>query len=186
MRKSQNSYLNMAIAILQHFANHVNVWINVRTVVSQREKINQTVEAIKAAALKQTEYNPVGHTASKDRIRELLESALYQIALCLRSYAGVVENEVLLEKTNFSRSSLHILRGNDLFRIANMIADTCEGYLTDLAEYEVDQAMIDELRDLANQSETLYAQRDTVVDERMEATARIEQLLKQLRKQLKT
>jgi ElaB/YqjD/DUF883 family membrane-anchored ribosome-binding protein len=67
-----------------------------------------------------------------------------------------------------------------------MMADVSEEYLADLAEYEVDQTMIDRLRNLAGQLETLYAQRDTVVDERMEATTRIEQLFKQLRKQLKT
>jgi hypothetical protein len=104
----------------------------------------------------------------------------------VRSYAGVTENEVLLEKTNFSRSALHILRSNDLFHIANMMANICEEHLTVLAEYEVDQAMVDKLRKLANQFETLYAQRDTVIDERMEATARLNQLFTQLRKQLKT
>jgi ElaB/YqjD/DUF883 family membrane-anchored ribosome-binding protein len=176
----------MATAVLQHFENHVNIWIDVKIVSLQREKVNQTVEAIKVAAIKQVECNPVGYTASKDQTRDLLESILYQTALYVRSYAGIAENEILLEKTNFSRSALHILRENDLLRVANMIADICEEYLADLAEYEVDQAMIDKLRKLTSQLETLYAQRDIVIDERMEATARIEQLLKQLRKQLKT
>ncbi|MDR0604349.1 MAG: hypothetical protein LBG80_08625 [Bacteroidales bacterium] len=186
MRKSQDNYLNMAIAVMQHFANHVNVWINTKIVALYREKVNQTVEEIKTARLKQTDSNPVGHTASKAQTRDVLETTLYQVALCVRSYAGVTENEVLLEKTNFSRSALYILRENDLCSIAMVIVNVCMEHLSELAEYGIDQTIVDNLRNLANQLQTLYAQRDIVIDERMEATAHIEQLLKQLRKQLKT
>jgi hypothetical protein len=51
MRKSQNNYLNRAIAVLKYFENHVSAWINVKIVASQREKVNQIVKAIDAAAI---------------------------------------------------------------------------------------------------------------------------------------
>jgi hypothetical protein len=177
MKQSQSNYLNMANAVLQHFDNHAAAWSNVRIAASGVEKVRSTVNAIHTAAVKQNENNPVGYTASKEQARDSLETTLYQTALRVRSYAGVIGNEVLTQKTRFSRSSLDLLKTGDLCVNANTLADACEENLAGLAEYQVDQAAVDRLRELAAQTQTLYARRDTVVDERMEATARLKQLL---------
>jgi hypothetical protein len=186
MRQTQSNYLNRANAVLQHFDNHVPVWANVKTVASDVEKVRSAVDTIDAAALKQNENNPTGYTASKEQTRDSLETALYLTALRVRSYAGATDNEVLAQKTRFSRSSLDVLKTADLCIAANTLADACGAYLADLAEYQVDQTAVNRLRELASKTKTLYTQRDTVIDERMEATARLKQLFARLRGLLKT
>jgi hypothetical protein len=176
----------MAGAVMQHFDNHAETWSNVRTVATGVTKVRSAMDAINAVALKQNENNPVGYTASKEQTRDMLEATTYLTALRVRSYAGAIGNEVLAQKTQFSRSSLDDLRTNDLCIVANTLADACEEYSGDLAEYQVDQSTVNKLRERAAKTNTLYAQRDTVVDERMEATARLKQLFAELRRLLKT
>jgi hypothetical protein len=185
MKKVQNNYLNMAEAVLQFFDKHESIWSKIKLVVACITKTRSIVNAINAAAKKQNENNPKGYTATKEQTRDSLETAIYQTGLRVRSYARETDNEILLEKTNFSRSTLGSMPTNNLFIIANVLADACSEYLAELAEYEIDQSIIDSLRELAMQTRTLYAQRDTVIDERMEATTRLEQLFTKLRTQLK-
>jgi hypothetical protein len=186
MRQSQSNYLNMANAVLQHFDNHTTVWSNVSIVVTCLAKVRYAVEAINVVAVKQNDNNPTGYTASKEQVRDSLENCAYLTALRARSYAGATGNEVLAQKTRFSRSSLDGLKTNDLCIAANTLADACEENLAELAEYQVDQSTVNRLRELAVKTQTLYAQRDTVIDERMEATERLKQFFAQLRGLLKT
>jgi hypothetical protein len=186
MRQNQSNYLNMASAVLQHFDNHASIYVNVRIVASGVDKVRSTVDVINAVALKQNENNPMGYTASKEQTRDSLETTLYLAALRVRSYAGATDNKVLAQKTQFSRSSLDALRTDDLCLAANTLADACEEHLADLAEYQVDQTVATRLRELVKKTKTLYAKRDTVIDERMEATARLKDLFAQLRGLLKT
>jgi hypothetical protein len=185
MTKRQSNYLNMVEAVLKHFDNHASIWVKITLITMVLEKLRSIVEAINAAAIKQNQNNPVGHTASKEQIRDMLETILYQTALRVRTYAGIIGDEVLAEKTKFSRSSLDLLGNNDIVIISNILADACTEHLAGLVDYQVDQAMVDKLRELATQTRTLYAYRDTVIDERMEATSRLQQLFTQARKQLK-
>jgi hypothetical protein len=186
MKQSQGNYLNMANAVLQHFDNHAPVWANVGVVVSGVAKVHSVVDAINAVAVKQNENNPVGYTALKEQARDTLETTFYLTALRVRSYAGATGNETLAQKTRFSRSSLDALKTNDLCVAAVTLANACEEVLADLAEYQVDRSAVNNLRELAVQTKTLYARRDAVIDERMEATARLEQHFTRLRGLLKT
>jgi hypothetical protein len=185
MTKRQNNYLNMVVAVLKHFDNYTSIWSEINLILMILEKVRSIVKAILATAIKQAENNPVGYTASKEQTRDILETMLYQIALRVRTYARITDNKVLVEKTRFSRSSLDLLGNNDLVIVSNMLADACTEHLAELVDYQVDQAMVDKLQELATQTKTLYAQRDTVIDERMEATARLQQLFTQVRKQIK-
>jgi uncharacterized coiled-coil protein SlyX len=93
---------------------------------------------------------------------------------------------VLLEKMRFSRSALDTLGINDLLTRSRLVLDACKANLPALTEYQVDQKTVDELQQRIDRTAQLYAQRDTVIDRRMEATARLQELFAQARKQLKT
>jgi hypothetical protein len=186
MKKTQSNYLNMASAVLKHFDNHPSEWSNITIIASGVKKAYAIVDAINEAAKKQSENNPAGYTATKEQTRDLLEDTIYQTGLRLRSFARETDNEILLKKTNFSRSTISLMTTNNLFILSGTMADACSEYLAELVEYQIDRSTVDSLNNLATQTKTLYAQRDTVIDERMEATARLNQLFTQLRKQLKT
>jgi uncharacterized coiled-coil protein SlyX len=186
MKIAQSNYLNMLNAVLAHFDNNTPLWTGIGTVATCVGKLKNTVANITVAATSQGENNPVGHTAAKEQARDGLENLLYLTALRVRSYAGIAGDEVLLEQMRFSRSELDILGINDLLTRSRMALDACTANLSALTEYQVDQNTINNLQQLIDQTAQLYAQRDTVIDRRMEATARLQELFAQARKQLKT
>jgi hypothetical protein len=186
MKISQSNYLNMSNAVLAHFDNNVSVWTGIRIVTESVGRLRNTLADIAATATRQSENNPVGHTAAKELSRDGLEELVYLTALRIRSYAGIAGDEVLLEKMRFSRSALDILGINDLLTRSRLVLDACKANLPVLTEYQVDQTTVEELQQRIDRTAQLYAQRDTVIDQRMEATARLQQLFTQARKQLKT
>jgi hypothetical protein len=101
MRQTQSNYLNMAGAVMPHFDNHAEAWLNVRTVATGVAEVHSATDAVNAAALKQNENNPAGYTASKEQTRDLPETTVYFTALRVRSYAGATGSEVLAQKTQF-------------------------------------------------------------------------------------
>ncbi|MDR3268367.1 MAG: hypothetical protein LBT83_04795 [Tannerella sp.] len=185
MKISQSNYLNMSNAVLTHFDNNVPAWTGIRVVSNGVGKLRTTLTDITGTATKQGENNPVGHTAAKEHARDGLEGLVYLTALRVRSYAGIAGDDVLLEKMRFSRSALDILGTNDLLTRSRLVLDACVAHLPALTDYQVDQKTIDDLQQRIDRTAQLYAQRDTVIDQRMEATARLQQLFTQARKELK-
>jgi uncharacterized coiled-coil protein SlyX len=186
MKITQSNYLNMLNAVLAHFDNNTPIWTGISIVATGVNKLKNTVANITVAATSQGETKPVGHTAANEQARDGLENLLYLTALRVRSYAGIAGDEVLLEQMRFSRSALDLLKINDLLTRSRLVMDACTANLSALTEYQVDQNTINDLQQLIDQTAQLYAQRDTVIDQRMEATARLQELFAQARKQLKT
>jgi hypothetical protein len=186
MTISQSNYLNMSNAVLTHFDNNVPAWSGTGIVSKGVGRLRDTIMDITGTATKQDENNPVGHTVAKERSRDGLEGLVFLTALRVRSYAGAADDDVLLEKMRFSRSSLDTLGTNVLLTRSRMVLDACVANLPALTDYQIDQKTIDELQQRIDRTALLYAQRDTIIDRRMEATAHLQQLFTQARKQLKT
>jgi lysyl-tRNA synthetase class I len=186
MKIAQSNYLNMANAVITLFDGKLSAWRDIPVLVDGVERVRRIIAAIREAARKQGENKSTGHTAAKERSRDELENLTYQTAVRVRSYAGATENDVLATQMRFSRSSLDKMKTNDLLTLAQVIADACSAHLPELREYKIDETTVDSLRRCVEQTAQLYAQRDVVIDQRMEATSRLEQLFTEARTHLKT
>jgi hypothetical protein len=175
----------MMNAVVRHFDDNSNVWMNNPLVVERVNSLKTTGEAIKTAATKQKNTDSKGHTAAKERARNELESLLYRTAIRLRTHARLTNNDVLMAKLNFSQSELGRMKHNELLTCSRVVAAACEEYLPELANYQIDSAMVNELRQSIELTSSLYAERDTVVNQRVEATAGLEKLFVDARSQLK-
>jgi hypothetical protein len=185
MKDGQSNYLNMVNAVLTLFEGNKAAWNGVVVVVDGFDRLKATGLSLNDAAAKQKDSDPKGHTAAKERSRDALENLLYRVALRVRSYARTVDNDVLVSKTLFSRSELDRLKTNDLLTLGRVVRDACAENIDALEVYQVEQSTVDSLSELIDRTAELYAKRDTVVDQRMEATGHLVQLFGQARKQLK-
>jgi lysyl-tRNA synthetase class I len=185
MKDGQSNYLNMTNAVLQHFDDNASAWNGIPVVVTGLERLKKTGAAIRDAATKQKNNNPTGHTAAKERSRDKLENLTYRVAVRVRSYSRATDNDVLTEKLIFSRSALDRMKHNDLLTCSRVVLNTCNEYLPSLSDYQVDQTVVDELAQSIEQTAQLFAERDIVVDQRMEATSDLTNLFTTARDQLK-
>jgi hypothetical protein len=185
MTNNQSNYLNMVNAVLSLYDSNPAAWAGIVVVAGGVEQLRATLLAIIEAAKQQDANDSKGYTAAKEQVRNLLENLTYQSAVRVRSYAAVTGNEILRETVLFSRSDLDSMSTNDLLTHCRVVADACEANITELADYRIDAKTVDELRQRIEQTTLLYAQRDTVIDLRMESTDRLKRLFSQARKQLK-
>ncbi|MDR1897327.1 MAG: hypothetical protein LBR10_11115 [Prevotellaceae bacterium] len=185
MKDGQSNYLNMVNAVLKLFSDNLAAWNGIVVVVDGFKQLKETGLSLNDAATKQSDNDPKGHTAAKERSRDALENLLYRTALRVRSYARKIDDDVLAGKTLFSRSELDRLKTNDLLTRGRVVLDVCRDNLPALAAYQVDQKTVDSLSEYIERTAELYAKRDTVIDQRMEATERLARLFSQARKQLK-
>jgi len=185
MTTNQSNYLNMLNAVLSLFDSHPAAWAAIVTVAGGVERLRTTLEAIIETAKQQDANDSKGHTAAKEHSRDLLENLTYQMAVRMRSYAAVAGNEVLRKAAQFSRSDLDNMKTNELLTHCRVVADACDASVVELTDYRIDAKTVDELRQRIKQTAQLYAQRDTVIDRRTEATDRLKRLFSQARQQIK-
>ena len=185
MKDNQNNYLNMVNAVLTLFNGNAGAWNGIGVVADGYERLRETGLSLNDTVVKQRENDPKGHTAAKDRSRDALENLLYRTALRVRSYARTADNDVLVGKTLFSRSELDRLKTNDLLSCGRVVRDACIENLDALEAYLVAQSTVDSLSELIDRTAKLYAKRDTVIDQRTEATDQLKKLFGKARKQLK-
>jgi hypothetical protein len=185
MRTVQSNYLNMINAVRRHLETNSNVWSNNPLIVGGVISLNETGEAIKAAATKQQNSNPTGHTVAKERARNELEELAYRASVRLRTYARLTNNDALAAKLNFSQSALDRMKHNDLLTFGRVVVAACEKHLPELANYQIDSNMVKELSQSIERTASLYTERDTVVDQRVEVTADLDKLFAVARNQLK-
>jgi hypothetical protein len=185
MTTNQSNYLNMANAVLSLYDSNSAAWAGIVTVAGGVERLRATIASIIETAKQQDANDSKGHTVAKEQARDLLENLTYQTAVRMRSYAAVAGNEVVRAAVQFSRSDLDRMTTNELLTHCRVVADTCDANVAALADYRIDAKTVDDLRQRIELTAQLYAQRDTVIDQRMESTDRLKKLFSQARQQLK-
>jgi hypothetical protein len=185
MKKTQSNYLNMLNAVIRHFDDNTNLWNDIPLVVNEVNKLKQTGIEINAVATKQRENDPTGHTSAKEQVRDKLETLIYRTGTRLRIYARLINDDVTKAQLRFSQSSLDRMKHNELLICARVVVAACEKFLPELSDYQIDQATINELNQTIEQLVTLYAERDVVVDQRIEVTSGLNRLFAAARNQLK-
>jgi hypothetical protein len=185
MRTVQSNYLNMINAVRGHFSANTSVWSNNPLIASGVNNLNETGDAITAAATKQKINNPTGHTVAKERARNELEELVYRTSVRLRTYARLTNNDVLAVKLDVSQSALDRMKHNELLTFGRVIVAACEEHLSKLENYQIDSNTVSALSQSINLTASLYTERDTVVDQRGEVTADLDKLFTVARNQLK-
>jgi hypothetical protein len=186
MTGSQSNYLNMSSAVLTLFDRNPLAWKNTGVVADGVGRLRSTIADITGTATKQGENNPVGHTTAKEHSRDRLEDLVYRTALRVRSYAGIVGDDVLLEKMRFSRSSLDNLGINDLLTRSRIILDACVAHFPALDDYQVDRRFHPIVNNRIPQSVELSGLVDKLLQFVNSVLTRLQNLFAQIRKQLKT
>ncbi len=186
MNKSQSNYFNMAKAVLDVFDNSRQVWENKPLLSAAYNGLKTLCGSIDMAAAKQQENAPEGHTAAKEAARTELEDKLFVTGRKLRAFARLEDDAVAEKHSAFSRSSLDELSLNNLLNLSRAIAEVCNVRLPQLEAYEINEAVLTDLRTVADRLAVLNAHRDAVIDFRMENTLSIAGLLSEIRRELKT
>ncbi|MDR2027396.1 MAG: hypothetical protein LBQ01_07550 [Prevotellaceae bacterium] len=185
MTGNQSNYFKMVNAVVSLFESNPAAWNLIALLVKVMDNLRAIRDAISSTAVKQEANKPSGHTAAKEQARDILENLIYRAVLRIRSYAAIISDEVLSKTVRISHSTLDSMSINDLVTYSRMICDVCSANLDALADYGIDRTFVDELLGATEQAAGLYAHRDVVIDQRMEATSRLQDLFAQARKQLK-
>lgn len=84
-----------------------------------------------------------GHTLAKEVLRQNLLNATIDLVKRIKAYSSITENYTLLDDVNYSWSDLNILAQNNLSDISHKVIMVCTANMTALAEYGVDQSLLD-------------------------------------------
>lgn len=174
MNRSQSNKLSMfdsVIAVLRLFAEKIALLPILATL---RDEFFSKVALIK---LTDQEIKTVsaGKTNAKDEAKEDMIDLLYPMASSLYVYAKRSSNEQLKALTNLPKSSLFLMRENDLAIRANLIKDAVVANKTELADYLVTNEKIIALTDAVAAFENAAETKDSGFASR---TAAREALLK--------
>lgn len=104
------------------------------------------ISAIRSAHMVQL-MSTKGKTMSKKGRKELLTDMAYTVASAVQAYASVEEDDDLYELVKFGRWEILQTEDEELAQVCQLIHDTANGVVADLADYGVTPAMLTELQD---------------------------------------
>jgi lysyl-tRNA synthetase class I len=142
------------------------------------------VNQIEKLGLTQQERVTMGHTADKNLKRNQTAAVAYSVALKLRALAKVTKNQVLMQAVDYSQSELQQQAEENLLNTYQIIHDYGLEYKTQAEAYKLTDELLKRLQTAINESKPLSANRDTVGDQRIVATAALVDLFKQASSQL--
>jgi hypothetical protein len=139
--------------------NALSMYYTVRELCQQQSAIWQTNKPFKTVfelfvgKLPQIEQyrntqsvNLTGIAQAKTDKRAELSELAYFVANRVQSYALATNNQELLAKVNYSRSTFNRYRDTDLLALCNTIYEQAQTNLAQLADYSVDSALMNELQ----------------------------------------
>jgi hypothetical protein len=185
MTQKQLNTLTMCKAVLAHIDSKPAVWNNFAPIVAIVDNFRSTVEALSQQNMLQAERTTVGYTKDKDMQMTVMCNLTYQLLLKIRSYARIMNNQVLLYAINYSESQLQRGRETEVINRCQLIHDKGQEYLANLADFLVTPDLLSELQRAIDNFKPLSAKRDMVAGERITATANIPTLLKTVREELR-
>jgi hypothetical protein len=186
MNKTQSNFYTMLKAVCGIFENNKNILESNQLLYDGYNRLLTVNINITKAAAKQQENAPQGYTAAKDAMRVVLSDKLFLIGRRLRAFARLENDAVAEEHSVFSRSSLDLLSHNNLLHLSRAIIQICKLRIDKLSNYEINSTILEEFETSVNQLDRLASKRDVVVDERMENTSSLIELLATARQELRT
>lgn len=186
MKRRNANYLNMAKAVLIHLEGDKNQWQSNGLLFGCYVRIKGLCTEIEKAETGKELQNTVGHTEAKDHAHDEIEEKILTLGLRLRAFARLTKNEVVGAKVKeLSHTYLARQNFNNFLTISRSIIETCQGYLSQLADYKITAETLDSLQKGIDKLSNLYAHRDNVQDQHMQSASHIEELFVDLRHEMK-
>ena len=187
MTQKQNNSLNMFNAVLQYLNDNNAEW-NANTLISSGIKaFSNSVDTINKQAATQTGSNKKGYTTKKDQDLENLVMLAYKLALRVKNYAVNINDAVLKQAVNFSRTELEAGKEKDIVDRCNNIIDKANSIVAAApAEYKITPDLIAQVTTAANAIEPDTAERDVIGGTHTGATMQISTLFTTARTNLHT
>ncbi len=185
MTQKQTNSLNMFFAVLQYLNDNSAEW-NANTLISSGiQTFSTSVDAINKQAAAQTGSDKKGYTTKKDQDLENLVTLAYKLALRVKNYAVSINNPVLKQAVDFSRTELEAGKEKAIADRCNNIADKANSIVAAApAEYKITPELIAQVTTAAAAIEPDTAERDVMGGTHTAATMQLNNLFTAARNQL--
>jgi hypothetical protein len=185
MNKVQGNYVYMGKSVSFTFHKNEIVWTGEPLIVEGVGRIDGLLGKIDVEAARQKDNETPGFTAVKEQKRDMLEEALFRMGGRLKVYAVRSGDAKIAEKVRFTRTDLNEMSMNTLLAAVRTVAGVAEGLAEALAPYRVTPEDVTALRELADATDRLHAERDAAQSERSKNTSQLAALISLLRSELK-
>ena len=174
-------------AVLQYLNDNSAEW-NANTLISAGIKaFSNSVDTINKQVAAQTGSDKKGYTTKKDQDLENLVTLAYKLALRVKNYAVSINNAVLKQAVDFSRSELEAGKQKEIVdRCNNIVAKANTVTAAAPAEYKITPDLIAQVTTAAAAIEPDTAERDVIGGTHTGATMQLNTLLSTAKAQLKT
>lgn len=184
MTQNQENKLSMYLATLVMLEKNRSIWQDIPAIVQLVDNITKQVGLLQKAVKKQTEKRK-GIALDKSSSRQAMADQAILVGGMVKAYANAVENYQLEESVNYSNTSF--TNGKDTLakEQAEIIWDKASEYATQLADYGLTQADLDDLDNIIEEYADLISSPRIGITDRKESTGSIRQLITQIDNLLK-
>lgn len=179
MTQNQENKLSMYLATLVILEKNRSVWQGIPAIVQLVTQITKQVGLLQKAVKKQTEKRK-GIALDKGSSRQAMADQAVLVGGIVKAYANATENYQLEESVNYTVTNF--TNGKDTLakEQAEIIWDKATEYITQLADYGLTQADLDDLDNSIEEYADLVSSPRVGITDRKESTGSIRQLITQI------
>jgi hypothetical protein len=186
MTQKQTNSLNMFLAVLKFLDDNNAGWNNSSIISNEVQDFRNTLQSIQEAAVGQQSADRIGYTKKKDQDLEKLVDLAYKLALRVKNYAVKINDPVLMQAVDFSKTGL--LAGTEkeaVNRCLNIAAKAATVAGTASPDYKITPELITQVTDTAALITPETAERDVQHGMHANATSGLTALVSTAHTQLK-
>ena len=173
MNDKQNAKQNMHQAVLHILRENQQIYSGVPAFVRAVEELELLVKEIDKSARLQSSTVVKGATNEKRDAETVLVSQCIKIANAIYVLAIDENNLGLLPKATINKSMLYNAQNNETLGIAVRICNEAEELIEKLAQYGINQAEVDVLKNAIENYERLIAKPRAAISEKKQTTANL-------------
>jgi len=185
MQITQRNKLNMYITVLQFLALNTTIWSSLIAFGDAVSLLSTKVSLLQAQVAIQSTHIVGYATAKKGKKKNLIDK-LMEVTGALKAYATVINDPVLFNFADYSRSELRRLADAIFIQTANNIHDKANSLVASLGSYGVDGPKLAALQLLISDYAGFVEQPRLARIAKKTATANIKSLIKDIDVILKT
>lgn len=174
----------MTKATLAFMENKRAGWEAIQPVNDTVTKVTSFVTAIETVDQEREALKTTGLTEDKEQVFETMCKLAFKLASKIKAYAKVTKNNTLLSAVNYSESTLKEGGQAAALTRCKTIHNKALEHVEALVAYQVQPEDTDALKAAIDKFEPLTPQRDATGDERIAKTARLSEIISEIREQL--
>lgn len=175
MNKNQTNHFDMLRNVQSFLSENSSECSAIPRILTYKDKLDENIT--KLGEKTSNSIDSISVSGKKDKLKEEIAIKGSVLSGTLTAFAHEKGDTDMAKKVNFSKSSIHKLKENELVPTIKFLVSVAREYINDLADFGLTGATLETLDGMANEYNELVGKPRSIQNKKFVSQGEVEQLL---------